>query len=206
MATGPLVLSSELREPDRRELDDAVFELLGVSDPNERGGLIDRLYEATARHFRDIRVVEIEKMEQRAKSHNKRFNVHDMTADIWDAAELEDATPLAEWIGRRAESDSLVVIPEDRPAIPSTNPLFAPNRVYFGRASKTEMDYRSREQAEMVVRLANLGISGKVKLPGNPKDCINLLGLVNERLKQSPWSIRGIGKKPDWRRTSQKNN
>ena len=35
--------------------------------------LIGRLYEATARHFRDIRVVEIEKMEQRAKSDNKRF-------------------------------------------------------------------------------------------------------------------------------------
>ncbi len=67
LAAGPLVLSNELRQPDRRELDDAVLQLLGVSDPTERDELIDRLYEATARHFRDIRVVEIEKMEQRAQ-------------------------------------------------------------------------------------------------------------------------------------------
>ena len=116
LAAGPLVYSHELQQPDRRELDDAVFELLGVSDPKERDELIGRLYEATARHFRDIRVVEIEKMEQRAKSNGKRFSVHDLAADIWDAAELEDATPLSEWIGQAPESDSLVIIPEERPA------------------------------------------------------------------------------------------
>ena len=194
LAAGPLVLSDELQQADRRDLDDAIFEMLGVSNPKERNNLIDRLYEATACHFRDIRVVEIEKMEQRAKSDNRRFNIHDLAADIWDAAELEDLTPLAEWIEGRPEANSIVVIPEERPAIPSTNPLFAPNRVYFGRASKTEMDYRSREQAEMVVRLANLGISGKVKLPGNPKDCINLLGLVNERLKQARGRFEELAK------------
>ena len=67
LAAGPLVLSNELQQPDRRDLDDAVLELLGVSDPTERDELIGRLYEATARHFREIRVVEIEKMEQRAQ-------------------------------------------------------------------------------------------------------------------------------------------
>ena len=70
---GPLAYSGELRQPDRRELDDAVFQLLGVADPKERSELVDRLYEATARHFRDIRVVEIEKMGQRAKSNSRRL-------------------------------------------------------------------------------------------------------------------------------------
>ena len=98
IAAGPLVLSDELHQRDRQDLDDAVFELLGVTDPQERADLVGRLYEATARHFRDIRVVEIEKMQQRAKSNNQRFSVHDLAADIWDAAELEDATPLAEWV------------------------------------------------------------------------------------------------------------
>ena len=115
LAAGPLVLANELQQPDRRDLDDAVLELLGVSDPKERDELIGRLYEATAKHFRDIRVVEIEKMEQRAKSDNKRFSVHDLAADIWDAAELEDATPLAEWLGQCPESDALVIIPEESP-------------------------------------------------------------------------------------------
>jgi hypothetical protein len=68
LAAGPLVYSQELRQVDRRELDDAVFELLGVADANERAEWLRRLYEATAQHFRDIRVVEIDKMVQRTKS------------------------------------------------------------------------------------------------------------------------------------------
>jgi hypothetical protein len=193
LAAGPLVLSNELQQPDRRDLDDAVFELLGVSDPQERVELLKRLYDATAQHFRDIRVVEIEKMEQRAKADTRRFNIYDLAADIWDAAELEDLTPLAEWLEERPEADSVAIIPEEQPAIPSSNPLFAPNTVYFGKA-KTDMDYRSREQAELVVHLANLGISGELKLPGNPKDCIKLLNLVNERLKQAHGRFKELAK------------
>jgi len=131
IAAGPLVLSHELQQPDRRRLDDAVFELLGVSDPKEREQLIDRLNEATARHFRDIRVVEIEKMEQRTKSDARRFNVHDLAADIWDAAELEDTLSLAEWLAKQTESDSLAVILEDHPAHLSNDPdVFAGYRLF----------------------------------------------------------------------------
>jgi hypothetical protein len=182
IAAGPLVLSDELRQPDRRALDDAVFQLLGVSDPKERDTLIGRLYEATARHFRDIRVVEIEKMEQRAKSDSKRFSVHDLAADIWDAAELEDATPLAEWIGQRPESDTLASIPEERPAILSPSPMFDPNTVYFGKDRRVLVDCPSRGQAELVARLANLGVSGEVKIPARLDPCFKLLARADERL------------------------
>jgi hypothetical protein len=185
IAAGPLVLSDELQQPDRHALDDAVFELLGVSNPKERDTLIDRLYEATARHFREIRVVEIEKMEQRANSNNKRFSVHDLAADIWDAAELEDATPLAEWIGQRPESDSAANIPEERPAVLMENPLFGDNTVYFGKARKIRMDCPSRGQAELVTRLANLGISGEVTMPAELGPCFKLLDRVNGRLEKT---------------------
>jgi hypothetical protein len=185
IADGPLVLSDELRQPDRRALDDAVLELLGVSDPKERGTLIGRLYEATARHFRDIRVVEIEKMEQRAKSDNKRFSVHDLAADIWDAAELEDATPLAEWIGQRPESDTPARIPEERPAILSPSPMFDPNTVYFGKDRRVLVDCPSRGQAELVARLANLGVSGEVKIPARLDPCFKLLARADERLEKA---------------------
>ncbi len=185
LAAGPLVLSDELRQPDRRELDDAVFELLGVSDPKERDELIGRLYEATALYFRDIRVVEIEKMQQRSKSNNKRFSIHDLAADIWDATEIEDATPLAEWIGQRPESDSAVIIPEDRPAQLSDNPMFAPNTVYFGKVRKSHMNCPSRGQTELVVRLANLGITGELKLPAKLNPCFKLLDRVNARLEKA---------------------
>jgi methylase of polypeptide subunit release factors len=185
IAAGPLVLSDELHQRDRQDLDDAVFELLGVTDPQERADLIGRLYEATARHFRDIRVVEIEKMQQRAKSTNQRLSVHDLAADIWDAAELEDATPLAEWVAQWPESKMLVDIPEERPAALSPSPMFDPNTVYFGKARKTHVDCLSRGQAELVVRLANLGISGQLKLPSELGPCMRLLDRINVRIDKA---------------------
>jgi len=51
IASRPITLPHELTQSDRRELDDAVFELLGVSDSKERSRLIDRLYIETTRHF-----------------------------------------------------------------------------------------------------------------------------------------------------------
>lgn len=185
LAAGPLVLSNELQQPDRRNLDDAVFELLGVYDPQERAELLKRMYDATAQHFRDIRVVEIEKMQQRAKSNSRRFNVHDLAEDVWDAAEIEGAIPLHEWIGQRSGLDSNVVILEGRPAMLSSKPLLEPRRVYFDRAHSTFIDYLSREQAQLALRLAHLGISGKLKLPADPKACIDLLAQIDKRLEQA---------------------
>ena len=185
LAAGPLVLSHELQQPDRRELDDAVFELLGVADPTERDELIGRLYEATARHFRDIRVVEIEKMEQRAKSGGKRFRVDDLAADIWDAAELEDATPLADWVGQQPESDSLAILLDERPAALSKDVMFSPNTVYFGKGRKGHIDCQSRGQAELVVRLANLGVHGQVRLPADLGPCLKVLDRVDRRVERA---------------------
>ena len=115
LAAGPLVLPKELQQPDRRELDDAVIEMLGVSDSAARSELIDRLYEATSQHFRDIRVVEIEKMEQRARSEGKRLNIHDLAADIWDAVELSDSLSVRQWLTESPRADAWVDVPEDRP-------------------------------------------------------------------------------------------
>jgi len=167
IAAGPIVLANELRQKDRRELDDAVFELLGVLDSKERRSLTDRLYEATALHFRNIRVVEIEKMEQRAKAGRRRLNVDDLAADIWDAAELEDKRPLRDWIAQQPESDSESVIPEERPILFPENPLFELKTISFGKENKNIRDYQSRAQAELVFHLANFGLSGKVKLPSD---------------------------------------
>jgi hypothetical protein len=181
-----------LQQSDRRDLDDAVFQLLGVSDPKKRDKLIGRLYEATARHFRDIRVVEIDKMEQRAKSDNKRFSIHDLAADIWDSAELEDATPLGEWVGKQAQSDALVNIPEERPAVVVDNPLFPDHTVYFGKGRAGRLTCQSRGQAELVARLAGLGVSGDVKLPEELAPAMKLLDRVNGRLDKASARFREL--------------
>lgn len=201
IAAGPRVLSDELRQDDRRDLDDAVFELLGVSDAAERAQLVQRLHEATARHFRNIRVVEIEKQEQRSRTGNRRFSVLELAADAWDAAELPDLTPLAEWVGKEAEritasagADAVqaVNIPEERPAEMSPSPMFDPNTVYFGRraggkgrdaTAGAQMDCPSNGQAKLIVRLANVGVSGWVNVPTDEAACLTTLRAVDGRLQ-----------------------
>ncbi len=183
IAAGPVVLPLELQQHDRRDLDDAVFELLGVRDPVERGALIDQLYEATARHFREVRVVEIEKMQQRATSNGRRFDLHDLAADIWDAAALEDADPLEEWIADQPGSDAYVSIPEERPVASSDDMMFSPNTVFFGKRRKTYIDCRSRGQAELVARLAGLGVTGSVKVPSELAASFKTLDRLNRRIE-----------------------
>jgi hypothetical protein len=174
-----------------------VFELLGVSDPRERDALVGQLHEATARHFREIRVVEIEKMEQRARSAARRFNVRDLASDIWDAAELADTMPLAEWVARSRdargrEPDALVAVPEERPAVLSQDVMFAPNVVYFGRRRRTFVECTSRGQAELVERLATLGVSGDVRLPSALAPALQLLARVDERVARTAARFREL--------------
>jgi len=194
IAAGPLVLSDELRQNDRRALDDAVFELLGVTKATERAQLVQRLHEDTARHFRAIRVVEIEKMEQRSRTANRRFSVQELAADAWDAAELPDQTPLSEWLGKQPDCTSAVNIPDERPAILSPSPMFDPNTVYFGRVGKSvaHVDCQSAGQARLVVCLANLGISGNVSVPDSNDGSVALLAAVDSRMSIAECRFRQL--------------
>ena len=89
LAARPLALSEELRQSDRRDLDDAVFELLGVKSASERSVLVNRLHAETASHFRAIRVTEIQKLEDRAHGGGSRFSAAEQAADAWDALDLQ---------------------------------------------------------------------------------------------------------------------
>ncbi len=63
LACNPVELPNELKMADRRDLDLAVFELLGITNATEREKLVDELYYETANHFRQIRIVEVQKQE-----------------------------------------------------------------------------------------------------------------------------------------------
>ncbi len=63
--------------------------------------------------------------------------------------------------------------------------MFDPNTVYFGKARKTHIDCPSRGQAELILRLANLGVSGKLELPGDLDGCLKLLDRMNVRINKA---------------------
>jgi hypothetical protein len=94
----PLGLPLELQREDRRKLDDAVFELLGVQSPRRRKDLIYRLYREVASHFRSIRIVEVQKMEQRRHGGGKDdVSQTELALDAWNHVDGELHEPLPTW-------------------------------------------------------------------------------------------------------------
>ncbi len=182
LASRPVMLPDELTQPDRRELDDAVFELLGVTDAKERSHLINRLYVETTLHFRDVRVTEIQKMEDRRSGGSTRFAIADHAADAWDALDVTDLAPLAEWVKVHAMGNCEVVnIPSERPAHLSEGDLYEDETVYFGRARRHHIVCQSRGEAELILRMATLGVTGEVFIPTNNEDAMKLMRDLNVR-------------------------
>jgi type I restriction-modification system DNA methylase subunit len=182
LAARPLALSEELRQTDRRQLDDAVFELLGVESASERRVLVDRLYAETASHFRAIRVTEIQKMEDRAHGGEQRFTAAEQAADAWDALDLNDLTPLADWVRNHASGPTReIVIPDERPVDLAINSMFDHETVYFGKKRQEHVVCPSRGTAELLARMANLGVSGPHVLPIEDDPAKDLLEKLDQR-------------------------
>src|ERR1035441_9507232 len=116
---------------DRRALDLAVFELIGVADPAEREKICDELYYETANHFRQIRIVEIQKQEQRAGGGSRGFRTDELAADLWDALEDEDKQSLPTWLGAAVADGVPILIPEGRARLPDATDMFNANTVSF---------------------------------------------------------------------------
>jgi len=155
---------------DRRDLDLAVFELLGVSDAAEREKLCDELYHETAAHFRQIRLVEIQKQEQRAKSGGREFRTDELSADLWDALADDEKQPLAEWLAAQTSGGKPHVIPEGQASLPDASDMLDANTIFFrqstgGKAMFRPLPLPSRSHAEIIFTLARLGLHSDVQLP-----------------------------------------
>ncbi len=183
IASGPLRLADEFRQPDRRALDDAIFELLGASDPDHRRELVDRLYAETAQHFRKIRVVEIQKMEQRSKSKAHRFTTQELANDGWDAVYYKDLPPLSQWLVTWPGPTVMVAIPnEGVPRLLDERSMFDRETVYFGKdRGAAKIVCASRAQAELIARLAEFSMRGDCRVPEKETDCREMLNELDNR-------------------------
>jgi hypothetical protein len=193
LAARPLALSEELRQSDRRELDDAVFEVLGVTRAADRKSLVDRLYSETASHFRSIRVTEIQKMEDRAKGEKKRFSASEQAADAWDALDLPDLTPLGDWVRTNATGVTQeIAIPDERPVDLTPGSMFDYETVYFGKKRQNHIVCPSRGTAELIARIARLGVTGGQVVPTDNDTAVSLLNRLDERQEESMARFRQL--------------
>jgi hypothetical protein len=172
MKQSPISLPTELKMRDRRDLDLAVFELIGVTDAKERERLCDQLYFETAKHFREIRIVEVKKQEQRAKSQGRGLRIDELALDVWDAFTEDERLSIAEWIESNFAHDWLVTIPDGNPKLPDAEDMLDAATVFFSNtkgARATRLVCPTRAHAEVVYQLGKLGIRGDVSLP-NPAE------------------------------------
>ncbi|MGD0816719.1 MAG: N-6 DNA methylase [Verrucomicrobiota bacterium] len=187
LAEKPIELPTELTMPDRRALDLAVFELLGVSNSAEREKLCDELYYETANHFRQIRIVEVQKQEQRAKSEGREFRTDEMAADLWDSLSEDDKQPLVDWLAAQTDDGLRVDIPEGHASLPESNDFLDANTVFFrqthgGKGVSQPLALPSRAHAEMVHSLSQRGLHGAVRLPKTEKAAQSLQTRMTARL------------------------
>ena len=183
LSAKPISLPWELQQPDRRALDLAVFELLGVADAVERDRLCDELYRETASHFRQIRIVEIQKQEERAGSEGREFRTDELAADLWDALAEDEREPLVAWLARNTDNGLTISLPDGTPTLPDATDMFSASSLFFRQSSGSkQLALPSRAHAELVHRLAIEGLHGDLHLPTSESDATSLLARLRDRL------------------------
>jgi hypothetical protein len=188
LAEKPVRLPTELQMQDRRALDLAVFELLGVADAKEREALCNELYRETARHFRQIRIVEVQKQEQRARSEGREFRTDELSTDLWDALTDAEKQPLAEWMAAQTSGGRTFTIPEGHASLPDANDFLDANTVFIrstagGKAKSIPVRMPSRSHAETIYTLSQLSLHGSIRLPEQESAARELKRLLDARLE-----------------------
>jgi hypothetical protein len=179
----PLSMPKELEREDRRRLDDAVFELLGVSSAKRRRELVDRLYRDMTLHTRAIRVMEVQKMEQRRHGGTTEKISHlELALDAWQAVEPEWQESLSHWLDENAPHPKILALPEGAVRLPEAGNFFEATTIYFGRKPAVSHVSASRAEAELLYAIAVQGLRGPVSIPSNEHDCVELRAALEVRL------------------------
>ena len=189
----PLGLPIELEQTDRRNLDDAAFELLGVTDSRRRAELVDRLYREVALHFRSIRIVEVQKIEQRRHGAAKdKISQTELALDAWNELEPEWQTPLSVWLDERHGAAKIVDLPDGEVRLPAAEDFFDPTTVYFGKNPAKSIVCGSRAEAELVAAIASNDLRGPVSVPATDEECKSVREALDKRLREGRHRIQQL--------------
>ncbi|MGA9453111.1 MAG: hypothetical protein WBW41_17410, partial [Verrucomicrobiia bacterium] len=183
----PPELPRELQQPDRRELDNCVLELIGVANAKERGKLLDELYLETTKYYRYQRTQDIQAMADRAGNNGRRLGAHDLAESIWHSlSDAERGVNIPEWIASVFKQVRPVEIPDGTPHALGASDMFHPDAVIFKSGKETrQVEYASPEQAALVAEIARLGIYGEIRVPESADDCRRCIALLQNRMSQA---------------------
>ena len=165
--------TGELAFDDRQKLDDAVLELLGVSNKQEREQLRVELYEEVTTLYRQIRAAEREMQRHRsATARQGRATAQSIAAEIWESLDTRPAyrTPL-DFVLPRVRIETVDLPSEGRAIIVPGN-MFYGDSVQIG---STNIELGDLKRCEFLKELFRIGINGSVSIPVQPEYCANAL-------------------------------
>jgi hypothetical protein len=184
LAERPIEKSTELAQADRHQLDEAVLELIGIRDPKELRETLEELHLETARHYRQVRIMEVQKQVERAGGSSRRLTAKDIAASIWDSLPADEiGEPVLPALLRDMQLTDAVDIPDGVPKALGAKHLFSPAGVDFRQGKETVHEsYAHPEQAALVALLAENGFRGRTVVPHHPQDCRQLAADFRDRL------------------------
>jgi hypothetical protein len=143
---------------------------------------VNRLYREVTLFFRQIRLVEIQKQEQRTRGKARRFSPEELAAECWDALSPEEKKPLADWLAELpGEKRDIAVVAGPAELVEATA-LLDTSTVYFGRKKRrTHKEYPDRATSELAAELSNAGFHGRVSVPAKEPACRKALDAFKVR-------------------------
>ncbi len=141
----------------------------------------------TAKHFRQIRIIEVQKQEQRANAEGREFRTDELAADLWDGLPEENKQPMVQWIAAQVGDGTPVNVPEGVASLPDANDFLDANTVFFrvprgGKTVSQPCPLPSRAHAETIYLLSRQGIHGPVILAGSEQAAGALQARITQRL------------------------
>jgi hypothetical protein len=163
-----LNLPDEFALPDRRELDDAVLELLGEADPQKRCDLRERLYAEMSAMYQAIREKELRMIENKKLSKNgSRLSVERAAQEVWDGLDPAFLRKFPEDFfepGAALEEIQL----DDGPLTVQSNPLYGQVGIQLGARY---MELGDEERVTFVKLAFAQGRRGTLPVPRDPAAC-----------------------------------
>ena len=188
----------ELDMPDRRQLDDAVLQLLGIKVKKRRDEMINELYDYLRQYFEWTRQKEEKAILNKKRAARRELITPDHIAEqIYNEISSNHPQLLRyyeqDFLNRSKPFDTYE-IPLEGVAEPFSD-MFIEHGVRFsqkGKATGKVIETVSRAQDDLLIIVANAGVRGLVCLPHNDAECSKLGNDYDKFIRQRDDRIKEL--------------
>ena len=189
---------TELDMPDRRELDNAVLEMIGVESPQHRQDLIDELYAYLKDFFEATRQKEEKAIiNKNTARRRERVRPADIAAQMHKNISENEPELLRHYDSHfldKSQPFDTYDLPADGEAEPYSDMLVA-QAVKFTKGAKTHVALIptiTGVQAQLIAFLANMDTRGLVRVPHDEAECSSTLEKYQQFIGNRDERIKGL--------------